>query len=167
MSPRVRALFGVVIMSAVLVLYFVLVGVRAIALLRSGEIVAIVMGAALFVLPLIGLWALGRELVFGYTSTKLADELASEGLLPEELVSAAPSGRQLREEADAAFPRYRDAAEASPESWRAWMRLGLVYDAAGDRKRARGAIRQAIAVRKDGGSSRPRTDPPADVVPPR
>lgn len=147
MSARVRAILGVAIMSAVLVMYFVLVGVRAVALLRSAEPIAVTMGVALIVLPLLGLWALGREILFGYSATRLTDELDAEGLLPEELVAQTPSGRPVREEADAAFPAYREAAEADPESWRAWMRLGIVYDAAGDRKRARRAIRQAIVLK--------------------
>lgn len=148
MSGRTRAIVGVTIMSAVLVLYFVFVGIRAIALLGSGEIVAIVMGAAMLVLPLIGAWALLREIRFGSSATRLADRLEDEGALPEEPVATHPSGRPERADADAAFPRYRDAVEAAPESWRDWMRLGIVYDACGDRKRARGAIRQAIALER-------------------
>lgn len=142
-------MLGVAIMSACLVLYFVLIGVRAVALLQSGDAVAIAMGIALIVLPLIGVWALVREIVFGFTSTKLADELSNEGLLPEELVSRTPSGRPIRDEADEAFPSYREAAEREPENWKVWMRLGLVYDAAGDRKRARSAIRQAISLNRN------------------
>ncbi|WP_239684039.1 hypothetical protein [Leucobacter musarum] len=148
MSGRTRAIIGVTIMSAVLVLYFVFVGIRAIALLGSGEVVAIVMGAAMLVLPLIGAWALLREIRFGSSATRLADRLQAEGALPEEPVATHPSGRPDRADADAAFPRYRDAVEAAPESWRDWMRLGIVYDACGDRKRARGAIRQAIALER-------------------
>ncbi|WP_336658623.1 hypothetical protein [Leucobacter sp. USHLN153] len=148
MSPRTRAILGVTIMSAVLVLYFVLAGIRAVALLSSGEAVAIVMGVAMLVLPIIGFWALVRELLFGSRATQLADRLESEGQLPDEPVATHPSGRPDRADADAAFPRYRDEVEADPESWRAWMRLGIVYDAAGDRKRARGAIRQAIALER-------------------
>ena len=37
-----------------------------------------------------------------------------------------------------------DLAEAAPDSWRAWFRLALAYDAAGDRTRARAAARQAL-----------------------
>ena len=33
--------------------------------------------------------------------------------------------------------------------WRAWLRLGLVYDASGDRRRARAAVRRAIALARD------------------
>ncbi|UOR02797.1 hypothetical protein MUN77_05660 [Leucobacter allii] len=146
MSARARAIAGVAVMSALLVLYFVFAGIRAIALLASGEAVPVVMGAAMLILPLIGAWALGREILFGAQSTGLADRLEADGLLPEEPVATHPSGRPVREDADAAFPRYRAETEADPDSWRAWMRLGIVYDACGDRKRARAAIREAIAL---------------------
>lgn len=65
--------------------------------------------------------------------------------MPDEPVATHPSGRPVREDADAAFPRYHAEVVATPESWQSWMRLGIVYDACGDRKRARAAIREAIA----------------------
>lgn len=141
---------GVAIMAALLVLYFVFAGVRAVALLASGTPIAIAMGVALIVLPLIGAWALWRELAFGWRSTALVDRLEAEGALPDDLGAAGPSGRADRDAADRAFPRYRAEAEADPESWRAWARLGIVYDACGDRRRARAAIRTAIARSRDG-----------------
>jgi len=146
MSARTRALVGVVVMSALLVLYFWFTAVRAVALLTSGTPVAVTMGVALIVLPLIGVWALGRELLFGLRSTQLVDRLSAEDALPDDLGDAGPTGRPDRTVADAAFARYRAETEAAPESWRAWARLGVVYDACGDRKRARGAIRQAITL---------------------
>lgn len=149
MSARARAFTGVAVLSALLILYFVFAGVRAVALFASGTALAVVMGAALLILPCIGAWALARELWFGYHASRLADALESEGRMPEEQVDTLPSGRPVREQADAVFPRYQREAEAAPESWQAWMRLGIVYDACGDRKRARGAIRQAISCNRN------------------
>ena len=57
-----------------------------------------------------------------------------------------PSGRVVRSEADALFPAYRADVEAHPDDWRAWYRLGLAYDASGDRRRAREAVRRAIRL---------------------
>ena len=145
MSARIRSIIGVVVMSVLLVLYFGFAGVRAFALLATGTPLAIAMGIALLVLPLIGVWALVRELMFGARATRLVDRLATEGRLPEEDVDVSPSGRPDRDQADAAFPKYQAEVEADPESWQNWMRLGLVYDACGDRRRARAAIRSAIA----------------------
>ena len=148
MSVRTRALIGVAIMSALLVLYFVFAGVRAVALLTTGTPIAVAMGVALLVLPLIGAWALGRELLFGLRSTALVDQLKAEDLLPDDLGEAGPTGKPDRATADAAFDRYREAAEADPEGWRSWARLGIVYDACGDRTRARAAIRTAISLER-------------------
>jgi Flp pilus assembly protein TadD len=50
----------------------------------------------------------------------------------------------LRDAADEEFPRYKAEVEAAPDSWRAWFRLGLAYDASGDRRRARSALRESI-----------------------
>ena len=146
MSTRIRAIIGVAMMSALLVLYFVFAGVRAVALLTSGTPIAVAMGIALLLLPLIGVWALGREIWFGFRATALVDALDTEDLLPGDLGEAGPRGRPNREVADAAFARYRDAAEAAPENWRSWARLGIVYDACGDRARARRAMRTAILL---------------------
>lgn len=132
-------------MSALLVLYFAFVGIRAIALLSSGTPVAIAMGVALVVLPLIGIWALTRELLFGYRSTTLIDRLAADDALPDDLGEAGPTGKADRAVADAVFDRYRTAVERDSESWQNWARLGIVYDACGDRSRARAALRTAIS----------------------
>jgi cytochrome c-type biogenesis protein CcmH/NrfG len=135
-------------MAALLALYIVLVGQRAWLLLMSGDPVGIAMGAALVVLPLIAAWALGRELWFGVRAQQLGKRLEAEGALPQEEVAVRPSGRVMREDGDAVFPAYRADVEAHPDDWRAWYRLGLAYDAAGDRRRAREAVRAAIRLEK-------------------
>lgn len=146
MNARHRAVIGVSVMSVLLVLYFVFAGVRALALLKSGTPIAIAMGVALLVLPLIGIWALVRELVFGWRSTALIDRLDAEDALPDDLGEATPSGKPNRASADAVFERYKAEAEADLSNWRGWARLGIVYDACGDRSRARAAMREAIRL---------------------
>ena len=114
------------------------------------------MGVALFVLPAIAAWAIGRELWFGIRAENLGRRLEREGALPDEQLSVRPSGRVDRDEAEALFPKYREAVESAPEDWRAWYRLGLAYDGAGDRRRARSAVRQAIRLESaDRRSDRP------------
>lgn len=144
MSTRI----GVAVMATMLALYIALVAQRGWLLLTSGEPVGIAMGAALFALPLIAAWALGRELWFGLRAEQVGRRLESEGGIPTESVAVRPSGRPMRADADALFPAYRAAVEAAPEDWRAWYRLGLAYDGAGDRRRARGAVRRAIALER-------------------
>ncbi len=141
-----NARIGVAIMAAVLLLYVVVVSQRAILLLTTGDPVGITMGLALFILPAIAAWAIGRELWFGIRAENVGRRLESEGALPEEQLSVRPSGRVDRDEAEALFPRYREAVESAPDDWRAWYRLGLAYDGAGDRRRARSAVRQAIKL---------------------
>jgi cytochrome c-type biogenesis protein CcmH/NrfG len=140
------ARIGVVVMAALLALYIVLVGQRAWLLIVSGDPIGVTMGIALIVLPVIAAWALGRELWFGVRAQQLGRRLESEGGLPADEVAVRPSGRVMREDGDAVFPAYRADAEAHPDDWRAWYRLGLAYDAAGDRRRAREAVRTAIRL---------------------
>jgi cytochrome c-type biogenesis protein CcmH/NrfG len=144
MSARI----GVAVMAVLLAVYIVLVGQRAWLLLMSRDAVGVAMGAALVVLPLIAAWALGRELWFGVRAEQLGRRLEAEGALPDDAVTVRPSGRVLREDADAVFPAYRSAAETHPDDWRVWYRLGIAYDAAGDRRRAREAVRTAIRLEK-------------------
>lgn len=146
MNRRVRTIAGVGVMSALLVLYFAFVGIRSIALLQSETVVAKLMGTALLVLPLIGFWALIRELMFGYRATQLVDILDAEGQLPDDLGEPSGNGRPDRAQADAVFAHYQREANDHPDSWRAFARLSIVYDAARDRTRARAAIREAISL---------------------
>ncbi|HWU46533.1 MAG TPA: tetratricopeptide repeat protein [Humibacter sp.] len=141
-----RARIGALLMALLLVVYLMLVGQRAVLLLLTGTPVAIVMGLALMLLPLVAAWAIWREILFGVRTERLGRMLAAEGALPDDDLPTRASGRPLRDAADAAFPRYRAEVELDPESWRAWFRLGLAYDASGDRRRARHALREAIRL---------------------
>ena len=136
--------WGAILMTVLLAVYLVLVGQRAVAFLATGIPVGIGIGVALFVVAAIGALLLVLELRFGVRITRLGARLEREGGTPDDVVPVRPSGRPDRAAADALFPRYRDAVEAAPDDWRAWYRLGVVYDAAGDRKRARAAMRTAL-----------------------
>jgi hypothetical protein len=146
MNAGVGARIGVVVMAAALALYILLAGQRAWLLLTSGDGVAIALGIALVLLPILATWALGRELWFGWRAEQLGKRLEAEGGLPTDHVGLRPSGRIVRADGDAVFPAYRADAEAHPDDWRAWYRLGLAYDAASDRRRAREAVRRAIRL---------------------
>ncbi|WP_407641662.1 hypothetical protein [Amnibacterium setariae] len=141
-----RAFGGALLMALLLVLYLVVVVTRAIAFLQSGQPVGVAIGVALLVLPAIGAYLLARELLFGLRATRLTRRLRGEGPLPGDDLPRRASGRVERAAADAAFEPYAEDAEAHPDDWRAWLRLGLAYDMAGDRRRARAAVRRAIAL---------------------
>jgi cytochrome c-type biogenesis protein CcmH/NrfG len=144
MSARI----GVAVMAVLLALYIALVGQRAWLLLVSGDPVGVGLGIALVVLPVIAVWALGRELWFGVRAQQLGRRLEADGALPQDEVTLLPSGRVARADGDAVFPAYRADVESHPDDWRAWYRLGLAYDAAGDRRRAREAVRTAIRLER-------------------
>ena len=143
-----KARIAVIVMASLLVFYLVVMASRSVLFVTSGEPIGVVIGIALIVLPIIGVWALCREVVFGFRSERLMKLLEEQNELPLLDLPRRPSGRVIRADADAAFPEYRDAADATPTRWQAWARLGLAYDAAGDRKRARGALRTAIALER-------------------
>jgi hypothetical protein len=142
----VKGRIAALVMAALLLLYLVLVGQQAVLLLITATPVAIIMGLALLVFPLIAVWAVGREILFGARTEKLVKILDAEGGLPVEELPHYTSGRPHRDAADAEFPRYKAEVEAAPSSWRAWFRLGLAYDASGDRRRARQALRESIKL---------------------
>lgn len=139
-----RSRAAVVGMSVLLALYLALVAWRAVQLMASGVPVGVVLGVALIILPVLAALLVARELQFGVLTQRLVTRLAREGGLPEETLPVRASGRPERAAADAEFPRWRAETEAAPDDWRTWVRLGLAYDASGDRRRARAALREAI-----------------------
>jgi hypothetical protein len=143
-----KARAATLVMAALLVLYLVFVTNYAILLITSVEPLAKVMGFALVVLPVIGAWVLVADLLFVVRGEKLLAKLGGEGGLPVDNLPRLPSGRADPAAADAEFPTYQAEVEADPESWRAWLRLGLAYDASGDRRRARWATRRAISLHR-------------------
>jgi cytochrome c-type biogenesis protein CcmH/NrfG len=143
---RVSARYVVAGLVAVLVVYLALALILAVGLLTSGTLVGVVLGVAVLVIPLIGAWVVWQELRFGFATSRLGKELAAAGHWPVEDLPTRPSGRPEREAADAVFEQRRLETEAAPEDWQAWYRLGLAYADSGDRRRARAALRHAIAL---------------------
>ncbi|MFJ5697667.1 hypothetical protein [Arthrobacter sp. NPDC093139] len=132
--------------TLLLVFYLVVSFQRSVLLLTDPEPVAKAIGAAYLILPVIGAWALIRELLFGARTEQMANVLEAEGGLPVDNLPRTPAGRIIRAAADQEFEKYRSEAEAAPDDWRSWFRLSCAYDAAGDRKRARAAMRDAVRL---------------------
>jgi hypothetical protein len=143
-----RALIAALIMAALLALYLALVVQHAILLLGTGVLVGQLEGVALIVLPIIGVWALIAELLFGARAQHLLRLMTERGELPVDDLPHRPSGRPDRAAADAEFPKYQAEVEAAPGDWTRWYRLALAYDASGDRRRARWATRKAIRLER-------------------
>jgi hypothetical protein len=134
------------VLAAAVGVYLVFTAMRAWALIASGDPVPVALGFAVIVIPLIGAWMLWRELAFGMRSQALGRQLGDEGGLPVDDLPRTPSGRIERDAADARFAYYEQEVQRRPEDWRAWYRLAIGYDDARDRKRARAAMRRAIAL---------------------
>jgi tetratricopeptide (TPR) repeat protein len=137
--PRIWAfvIAGAALAYAVIALW------RGWYLLFSGDPVLVVFGIAILVIPILGAWLIYREIVFGFAMQHMGKAMAASGELPTESHERLPSGRLPIEEADLRFQQAQRQVEAAPLMWQAWYRLGLAYDDARDRKRARAAMRQA------------------------
>ncbi|WP_136520389.1 MULTISPECIES: hypothetical protein [Cellulomonas] len=136
-------LWAALALTALLGVYVAVVGIRAVQLVATGEPVAVVLGVALLVAPLIVVALVAREWMLAVHVQRMADELAAAGRLPVDDLPRSPGGRVDRAAARAAFDDHRARVEADPGEWEAWFHLGFAYDAAGDRRRARAALRTA------------------------
>jgi hypothetical protein len=141
---RTKAVVAVLVV--ILVFYAVLIGAKGVAFIASGEPAPVVLGVGVLLIPVIGLGLVWREIAFGRRSAELAAALDAEGGLPVDDLPRRPSGRIERTAADEAFGVRQAEVEAAPDSWQAWYRLALAYDDAGDRSRARSAVRRAIEL---------------------
>lgn len=123
MNPRTFAWIMVVAVGV----YLILLGQLAIRLIGTGDGVAIAMGVGILAFPVIGVWLLWREMRFGYRMQFVAHEWQKLGTDPAQLTY------------EECLPR----VEAAPQEWQPWFELGLAYEKAGDRRRARAAMREA------------------------
>jgi hypothetical protein len=141
---RAKVVVGAVVVA--LAFYAVTIGWRGVLLVADGRLAAVAMGIGVLLLPVVTAYAVWREVRFGVGAQRLADELAASGGLPVDDLPRRPSGRIDREAADAAFGRFREEALENQQDWAAWFRLATAYDAAGDRRRARAAVRHALEL---------------------
>jgi hypothetical protein len=143
----VKTRVTVALLTCALLAYFWLLGERGLFLVETGTLVGISLGIGVLLLPIIGLVLVVFELRFGAATARLARELAEAGELPTDSALAhRPSGRVERASADAYFDTVRTRVEADEGNWRLWYELGYAYNLAGDRKRARAAMREAIEL---------------------
>ena len=127
-------------MTALAVIYVLLLGQKGVLLLLEDNWVAKVMGLGLLVLPLVAAWAILTEVKFGID----AERLARTNTQPALQFELRPSGRPTKESAQLEFDRIKSLVSQDLENWELWFRLGECYDASGDRKLARKSIRKAI-----------------------
>lgn len=141
-----RTKITVALLLGILTFYCVLVVAKGIDLLQDGGAIRVALGIALIVSAALGIGLAWREVQFGRRTAVLGRALEAEGGLPEDNLPRRPSGRVDRAAADVVFAQRRAETESDPENWRAWFRLAIAYDLAGDRTRARAAARHAIEL---------------------
>ena len=120
--------------------YVFLLGFKGVLLLPDANLLVRTMGMAILVLPLFAIWAIWKEIRFGYA----AEKLARANTLPQLNLELRPSGRATKESAAKELARLE--RELATGGWEIQFRYGEALEASGDRKAARAAIRRAIAL---------------------
>lgn len=109
------------------------------------------LGVGIILLTAVGAWATWAIVRNGLELQKISAAAAAEGIeLDLEGLDRRPSGRLEHASADTLFDRVSAEYQAAPDDWRTNYRLARAYDHAGDRMRAREAMRTAISLRESG-----------------
>ncbi len=142
---RIQLLIG--FMCVALIVYFVMLGRAALVFITSGRPAAIGLGAAILIMPVIGVWVMVSTLKAGLAHQRLARMAREDGMeLDVSDLPRMPSGRIKRDAADALFETVRNELESDRDNWLRWYRLARAYDYAGDRSRAREAMKKAVQM---------------------
>ena len=126
--------------------YVLLSLVRAIQISSYDDVTTVVWQIGIVLIAGISFGLIIREILFGIQMQKLARLMNQEQMLLPDTLSKLPSGRTERSEADARFSMIQPEVEQQPENWKGWFRLGLAYDEAGDRRRARASMRHSLRL---------------------
>lgn len=133
-----------------LAVYFMMLARTGVALIRSGTPAAVALGVGVLLLPVLGAWAVVATLRAGVAHQRLARLARLQGAeLDVSGLPRRPSGGIRRDAADALSAELNAEVETDPGDWRRWYRLSRAYDFAGDRSRARDAMRRAVALQAE------------------
>lgn len=91
-------------------------------------------------------WAAWRALRRQVMSSRMEMVLRAEGADGRLPRRSRRSPLPIRDSADVRFSFVMRDVERQPGDWRSWFRLSLAYADAGDRRRARKAMRQAMRL---------------------
>ena len=132
-----------------LIVYIVLLGRIAVGLIADGRAAVVAMGVGLLILPGIGLWVMIATLRAGFTHQKLVRLAARDGMdLDVSDLPRRASGRIETDAADRLFDTVCAELDADPDNWMRWYRVARAYDCAGDRGRARQAMKRAVELQE-------------------
>jgi hypothetical protein len=142
---RHNAQFWTTIILAVYALYLLATFGAAWRLVTTGELIGVLMGVVVVFIPLLGVWILIREIRYGATTQAMAHELLEpRGCCPRTTCPAAPPAGSCGRPRTPTSCSTRRRSRRTRTSWQSWHRLALAYDACGDRRRARDAMKRAI-----------------------
>ena len=143
-SPKLGAAISIALLSV----YLFLLTNWAIGMIAIGSPLGIVMGVLVLTFPVLGAYAIYRELRFGLRVEAMGKELEENNEWPVFQLVLRPSGRPTRASADENFKVFAKLAVENPDDWKSHFALSLAYDACGDRQRARKAMAEAMAFHK-------------------
>ena len=132
-----RARTLTLLLVAVLVFYFLLIGARGVSLVTDPRWIVKLLGVGVLLLPLVGAAIVVAELRFGRATERLALQLGAD---------PGPPGAAF--DPDDAFALRRRQVEQDPADWQRWYRLALAYGAAHDSARGRRTMRRAVAMER-------------------
>lgn len=135
-----------IVISVLSLGYISLSVLRAIQLQSYEDATGVLWQIGIVVIAGLSFGLIVREIVFGIQMQKLARIMNDEQRLLPDTLKKLPSGRTERNDADARFLEVKDEVERFPEQWQSWFRLGLAYDEAGDRRRARESMRRSLRL---------------------
>ena len=141
-----KAKFSAVLMGLLTLVYVALLANTGFKLVSMDSGVAKAMGALILVFPVVAIWLTVMEFRFGSQMEKLSKQIEIEGNWPELDFEFRPSGRPTKDSAAKVFEQVAKKLAADEGNYLNWFALGLAYDAAGDRRRARGAMRRALKL---------------------
>lgn len=105
------------------------------------------LGVGILLLTAVGAWATWAIVRNGLELQRISAAAAAEGIdLDLSDRERRPSGRLEHDAADALFEEVSEEYLATPHDWRTNYRLARAYDYAGDRTRAREAMRTAVSL---------------------
>ena len=146
---RRPAFLAAVAITILLSLYLGLAAQRAVLFLQSDSLAGKAMGAALFVLPVVGVWFLINEWRLGTTVERMASQLEEEGRLPVHGGERTPAGKLTPEAAAEVYDIAVREVEMSPDDWVAWFHMAYAYEASSMRRDARRSLRYAAAIYRE------------------
>ena len=143
-----RGKLSAVVMGVLTLIYVALLANTGFTLIAMDSGVAKAMGTLILVFPILAIWLTFMEFRFAVQLEKLTDKISADGNFPQLTFEYRPIGRATKASAAIVFEEYAKKVAADEGNYLNWFALGLAYDAAGDRRRARAAMRRALKLNR-------------------